>query len=467
LGQDNAGRIIEDINRESTTLVNMLNEFRDRLNTTHEINIQELILERIIPYIHNSPIRCIIQLNLNTRDPMVIGYYMSHSRALVNIISNALEAIKERDINGKLTIELKDTDEQVILTIRDNGAGIESEMLDLTLEGVPQFVGKTSKGREAGEGLGTVQVFETFGADHITVESQRGYGTSWTILLDRPQRGVGRWFSQMERRFHEFEDLIELQHLDSGTKRMDVIAHIWQLRKMEIFLYDVIALFGKQHNIREIYRTVLRYLQGDMGDAKLKQTIKEYKGEHLRFCHWLYVITLMVRDHTAHMFAMIDPQEYRGPLFRSYGQAVNRVMIFTMDPENGRFFAVDRKLAEHLDFVPYLKKPRDELLRGEMIGDLNDHDQPILLGVWSVSSEQDLLHKLQLMRLGARRLLEKSIHPEKILSFYPVTYVQYETEIDTDFTVSLGEFAEFTDEKLLQCTREADDERSYLMPLQD
>lgn len=467
LGLANAGRIIEDINRETTTLVNMLNEFRDSVSVTHEINIQSLILERIIPYIHGSPIPCRIQLMLNTRNPMVIGYYMSHSRALVNIVSNSLDAIQERGIEGLINIDLHDDEDQVLLQIRDNGIGIPEELLELDENGVPAFVGRSSKDRMRGEGLGTVQIFETFGADHITVESRLGRGTVWTILLERPKQGVEKWFAQLERRYHEFQELIEIQKISQDTARTEVIAYIWQLRKMEIFLYDIIVQFGKHHNIREIYRYILSYMQGLTRDDELKATINGYKSDHLRFKKWLYGITTMIKKQTDHLFTVIDPDKYRGPLFRSYGQALDHVMIFTLDPESGRFFATDRKLAEHLDFVPYLDKPRDELLRGEMIGDLNDHNQPILLGVWSVTSEQDLIDKLRLIQKGAMRLLEKSIHVEKKLAFYQVTYVQHEFEIDTDLSVTLGDFVKYSEEQLRDCIRAADDEAFCFLPIQD
>ncbi|MGM0431186.1 MAG: GNAT family N-acetyltransferase [Spirochaetota bacterium] len=467
LGQANAGRIIEDINRETTTLINILNEFRDKLSSAHEINVQELILERIVPYIHNSSADCKIQLTLNTRDPMVLGYYLSHSRALINIVSNAMEAIKERGVKGLLAIELEDSEEQVILTVRDNGIGIEESLLTRNEDGIPLFVGQTSKEREVGEGLGTVQVYETFGPDHITVESRRDYGTSWTILLDRPHKGAERWFSQLERRYHEFEDLIEMHHVGGSTSRTDVIAFIWQLRKMEIFLYDVISLFGKRYNIREVYRLVLRYFQNEVTDAAFKGEIDKLKSDQQVFQRWLYGTAVMIKQQSDQLFSVINPKRYRGPLFRSYGQAVDHVIIFTLDPRNGRFFATDRKLAEHLDFVPYLGKPRDRLLRGEMIGDLNDHDRAILLGVWSVESHDDLLNKLRLLRQGAQRLLEKSVHEEKRLTFYPVTYVQYSYEIDPDISVRLGDFAEYTDEQLLGCVRKADEETSYMLPFSD
>ncbi len=463
----NAGRIIEDINRESTTLINMLNEFRDSVSVTHEINIQELILERIIPFINGSHIPCTVKLTLNSDNPMVMGYYISHSRALVNIISNALDAIAERGVPGLIEIDLSDGEDQAVLRIHDNGVGIPGALLALDERGVPKFVGQTSKGRAAGEGLGTIQVYETFGPDNISVISQLGVGSVWTIGLKRPKYGVEKWFTQLERRYHEFQDLIEMQHIDRDTARTEIIAFIWQLRKMEIFMYDIINQFGKEYNIREIYRSMLAYLEGFMQEDEVEKLIASYRTDRPEFRTWLSGIIRMIRKQNAHLLQVIDPVKYRGPLFRSYGQALNHVMIFTLDPVSGDFLATDRKLAEHLDFVPYLGGVRDALLRGEMVGDMNDHSQPILLGVWSVTSHEELLGRLKLLQAGAQRLIEKSVHREKKLAFYQVTYIQHGYEIDTDFVTTLGEFVKFSPDELKKCIREADDEAFCFLPIQD
>lgn len=463
----NAGRIIEDINRESTTLVNMLNEFRDSMSVLHEINIQELLLERIIPFIHGSPVPCTIDLSLESEDPMIMGYYMSHSRALINIISNSLDAIAEGSRRGQISIRLQDLEQQVLLEIRDNGVGIDRELLSCDPKGVPLFVGKSSKERQVGEGLGTVQVFETFGADHIEVESTRGEGTTWRILLDRPKEREDIHLVRLERRYHEFKDLIQLPEVTESTPRTEVIAFIWHLRKMEIFLYDIISQFSKEHNIRDIFRTIFSYLEGSLTEKDLKLAISTFRSEHTRFRLWLLDICRMIRKQKSKLEAAIDPNEYRGPLFRSYGQAANRIMIFTLDPMSGTFFATDRKLAEHLDFVPYLGKKREELLRGEMVGDLNDHSQPLMLGVWSVVSQEDLMNKLRLIRAGATCLLEKSVHRQKRLRFYPVTYLQYSHQINTDLTVTLGEFSQYSDDMLKECIQTSDEQYYGFLPIQD
>jgi hypothetical protein len=149
--------------------------------------------------------------------------------------------------------------------------------------------------------------------------------------------------------------------------------------------------------------------------------------------------------------------EYKDVLFQSYGQAIGRTMVFTLDPESGRFFATDRKLAEHLDFVPYLPREPDLLLRGEFIGDLKNVTSPIYLGVWSVQDLPELYRKLRLIRQGARQLLQMGLEKDKRLSFYSTTYNACDSEIDTFKTTTLDRMAAMEDEDFDQLITSADD----------
>jgi len=74
LAPENAGRIIEDINRETTTLVNMLNMYRDSMSMAHEVNLQDLILERLVPYIEASRESVDLNIHLSATKPMVLGH---------------------------------------------------------------------------------------------------------------------------------------------------------------------------------------------------------------------------------------------------------------------------------------------------------------------------------------------------------------------------------------------------------
>lgn len=467
LSIENCGKIIEDINRETTTLINILNSFRDTMNSLHEVNIKELVLERIIPYVEASSVSCELRLILDTPSSLVLGYYVNFGRALINIVSNSLEAIQESGRHGLLEIEIREKEKDIILAVRDNGVGMPPEMLKVDEQGVPAFVGNTTKNRKKGEGLGTIQIYSTFGPENITVESTEGEGTTWTIELHRPSKGVDKWFVRLERRYNEFKNLTEGHSLTTETPRTEVITYIWQLRKMEIFLFDLILRFSQYQNIRAIYRTALSFLMGGIGEKEIRKEIETYRIDHEQIKKWLLEILFDLRDKLDHLKEVVNLEEYRGALFKSYGQAIENVIIFTLDPDTGNFLATDRKLAEHLDLAAYLGREKQDLLRGEFIGDMNNHHQPIFLGVWSVVSDQDLIAKLKLLQRGVKTLMEMGVHRDKKLSFYQTTYIQHSFDIDSDITTTFGAFAEVPEQRLYQFTRQADDELQGMITMQD
>ncbi len=458
LSIENCGRIIEDINRETTTLVNILNAFRDTVSTTHAVDVKDLILERILPYIEASSVACIVKLTIDADTTKALGYYINYGRALVNIVANALEAIAEAGRKGVIDISLREQGTDLELRIEDNGVGMDDSLLALDAAGIPPFVGRTTKLRRTGEGLGTLQIYSTFGAENICVESSRGQGTTWTIRLRKSGDHADRWFVKLEQRFHEIQSMMGGPRPDSDSDRTAVIAYIWQLRKMQLYLFDVILQFGKYHNVRTVFRTVLAFILGPRSVAEMEDEIEALRTDYPQLKQRLIATAGEVKARFAHLRVTVDYDRYRGALFKSYGQAMDNVIIFTLDPESGEFFATDRKLAEHLDFVPYLGKERDELLRGEFIGDVNELAQPIVLGVWSVESDEDLWRKLTLLREGARTLLRIGVYEEKRLSFYRTTHVRHTRDINSDTATTVGRFAQVANEELWRFTTEAVDE---------
>ena len=458
LALENCGRIIEDINRETTGLVNILNSFRDSIETIHEVDLKDLIVERIIPFIDTSSSNCEIRFNMESRISTIKGSYVNISRALINLISNSLEAIKEKGEKGIVTLHLSQDEENVYLIAEDNGTGIKPELLKKDEEGYPAFVGKTTKVRKKGEGLGTIQIFSSIGVENILICSIPGEGTSWRLRFKKKQKEKEKWFLSLERRFFEFIDLREGIKLTAKTPENVIISIIWLMRKMEIFLFDLIMQFSKFHNMRDVYRNTLIYLQGYESEEKLKETIDDYRCDNPVIKSWMYDICIEIRQIMTSLENAVNVNDFKGEFFNSYGQAIGNIMIFTLDPENGNFLVTDRKLAEHFDFVYYLKKERDDLLRGEFIGDMKNLDNPILFGVWNISTDEDLINKLKLIREGAKRLVETGIDKKKKLAFYQTTYCDNENDIDTDITTTFGEFIKLSDEELHRFKRTAEDE---------
>jgi len=92
-----------------------------------------------------------IILNIKMEEnPKINGFEREFAQVILNLLSNAKDVLKQREIK-KPTIYLSvvEKNRHVIITVEDNGGGVEEELLDLIFE--PYF---TTKERLKGTGLG-------------------------------------------------------------------------------------------------------------------------------------------------------------------------------------------------------------------------------------------------------------------------------------------------------------------------
>lgn len=488
LSVTNSNRIIEDVNRETTALINLLNSYRDTVEYFHDVDLKEVIFERIIPYVELSRVPCEVRLTLAPRTGAAYTHYLDVGRALVNLVSNSLDAIQEAGRPGVIQLSLAERGEYVELQVEDNGVGIEPERLRSGADGLPLFVGSSTKGAgpaghaeeaergetrgaapaggaRAGEGQGTRQVYAAFGAQNIRVESERGAYTRWTIRIPRRTRRDESALRSLEERYRGFRELTEFPDIAVEKTRSRVASFIWQTTSLEILCWDLIIPFGLYNNIREIYRTLLAYWHErggpDGGFETLQIELAGYRVEPSEVRDWLVDTARMVKRNVGDIARHVSYDEYAGHIFRSYGQSVGKSVIFTLDPATGRFLAADRKLAEHVDFAPYLHRRREELLRGELTGDVKNPVSPIRLGVWSITGRDDALAALAFIREGCSRLLRMGISAEKRLAFYFTTYRSGPVELDTYRTTTVGELVATADAGLDTYLTEADEETFF------
>jgi signal transduction histidine kinase len=109
--------------------------------------------------------------------PKINCYPGQLNQVFLNVLVNAVQAI---DGKGKITIETRSEDSQVVVKIADDGSGIPPEALPRIFD--PGF---TTKGVGVGTGLGLSIVYGII-QDHagdISVESEVGRGTAFTIRL--------------------------------------------------------------------------------------------------------------------------------------------------------------------------------------------------------------------------------------------------------------------------------------------
>jgi C4-dicarboxylate-specific signal transduction histidine kinase len=101
-------------------------------------------------------------------DVTIFGYKKEFNQALLNIISNAIDAFADDSKNRQIVICTEQKDKDVVLSIDDNAGGIFAQIIDRIFE--PYI---TSKG-ESGTGLGlhiTKKIIEEHFDGHIRVEN--------------------------------------------------------------------------------------------------------------------------------------------------------------------------------------------------------------------------------------------------------------------------------------------------------
>jgi ribosomal protein S18 acetylase RimI-like enzyme len=455
---DNFNQIIEDINRENTALLNTLSMYEDKIKASHEVNIKEILTNRVIPFVEAAHVPCQIRLILSADIPPVIGSYMDYSRALINLVSNSIDAIEEAGREGLIQIMLTRKEGKVVLIIQDNGIGISPERLQVDGRNLPLFVGRTTKQDKAGEGIGTRQIFSTFGAGNIKIESRQHKFSRWTITLNISTKKKIDQLALLETRFIEFMKSTETIDLDQNSSRTEVASLIWQLREMEIFSYDLIQPFSVYNNVRDIYRLALTYRYGSTSFRQMKDELEKCRVDHEIIRYWLLGMLNRIKQNESFLLGSFDFQQYKGIYFKSYGQAIKKTIIFTLDPDTGNFYAADRRLAEHLDFVPYLKRQREQLIRGEFKGDVKNLESPILLGVWNAADKEDLFDKIEMLQKGCRQMLEMDIKPEKSISFYHVTRNLSSFDFDPFKVIPLGELVNLKRQDFDQLITTTDDD---------
>jgi len=113
--------------------------------------------------------------------PPVNGSYTYLRRVLDNLLGNAA---KFTLTGGTITVRVQQEGEQIALEVSDTGVGIPPDQLERIFERFYQVDGSARR-RYGGIGLGLALVketIETYGG-HVTVESQVGRGSTFTVFL--------------------------------------------------------------------------------------------------------------------------------------------------------------------------------------------------------------------------------------------------------------------------------------------
>lgn len=133
-----------------------------------------------------------VDLQLCPEEPYVAGFANRFEQVVINLITNARDALDGWEQRQTPTIRVSTAveDGKVVMRFADNGPGIPEKIIDRVFE--PFF---TTKQTGAGTGLGLAIVHEIVEehAGEIAVASTPGQGTVFTIVLPPARPASGMW----------------------------------------------------------------------------------------------------------------------------------------------------------------------------------------------------------------------------------------------------------------------------------
>ena len=143
------------------------------------VQVIENITMSVSEYIKSKSINLIFDTDTESRiiafDPDII------ERIMLNLLSNAVKFSKE---GGTIHVHIQNTDEEVIIFVKDNGIGIPEDKKSLIFERFRQVDRSLTRNREgSGIGLSLVKSLVRMHGGVISVQSSHGLGTTFIFSL--------------------------------------------------------------------------------------------------------------------------------------------------------------------------------------------------------------------------------------------------------------------------------------------
>jgi signal transduction histidine kinase len=170
--------IFSQVERASATVANLL-DFTRREQEAFEPVFLKNVLERTLKLMANEINLSNVRLNVGLDDnlPPIMGNQNNLQQVFLNLFINALQAMPD---GGTLSVRARTENESLKVIVNDTGIGIPKENLDSVFD--PFFTTK-ELGKGTGLGLSVSYGIIQKHKGSITVDSEVGKGTSFTIML--------------------------------------------------------------------------------------------------------------------------------------------------------------------------------------------------------------------------------------------------------------------------------------------
>lgn len=188
--KDSIIKYIESIKQNSYRLSKLINNivdlskieagfFKLNLSNNNIVEVVEEIVMSVTTFTESKGLDIIFDTDIEEKiiacDPEKI------ERIVLNLISNAIKFSDERH---EIYVNIKDKNEFVEISVKDNGIGIEDKYLDMIFDRFKQVDKSLSRNTEGtGVGLSLVKSIVELHGGSIYVESEFGKGSKFTVMI--------------------------------------------------------------------------------------------------------------------------------------------------------------------------------------------------------------------------------------------------------------------------------------------
>jgi two-component system nitrogen regulation sensor histidine kinase NtrY len=173
---------LSTISGRSEGLINFVNAYRDYTNLPEPVKRTDLnqLIQNTISLLKNDFNKAKVQLEIESdHEPILLNIdYQLIEQVLINILKNALEVVENQE-NGVVKVQVFRNQEEVCVSIRDNGSGITDEAKEKIF--MPFF---STKNRGSGIGLSlSKQIMQLHGGD-IQLDTELSKGSNFKMIFN-------------------------------------------------------------------------------------------------------------------------------------------------------------------------------------------------------------------------------------------------------------------------------------------
>jgi len=183
-------RYIESIKQNSYRLSKLINNivdlskiqagfFKLNLSNNNIVEVVEQIVMSVTNFTDSKGINIIFDTDIEEKNIACDSEKIE--RLVLNLISNA---IKFTDEGGEIFVDVKDKNELIEISVKDNGIGIEDKYLNMIFDRFKQVDESLSRNTQGtGIGLSLVKSIVELHGGSIYVEGEVGKGSKFTVML--------------------------------------------------------------------------------------------------------------------------------------------------------------------------------------------------------------------------------------------------------------------------------------------